>query len=146
MGRFGKYNYKSRVAVYKPMNAHKHKIDLKTNHIKKIWVKKSYLNCCVASTSLKTVSTNSCYFARGCSRHFTGEREFLKRVFRENEVVCLTEKKKNQLQKIVVASSVTTETDPDNETELFGTTTSATEIEIDRKTRDTPRLKQVSRA
>ena len=95
MGRFGKYNYKSRVAVYKPMNAPKHKIDLKTNHVKKIWVKKSDLNCCVASPSLKTVSTNSCYFARGCSRHFTGEREFFKGVSKKDEVVCLTEKVEN---------------------------------------------------
>ena len=78
MGKFGKYNYKSRFVVYKPRNAHKHKIDLKTNHVKKIWVKKSDLNCCVASTSLKAISTNSCHFARGRSRHFTGEREFLK--------------------------------------------------------------------
>ena len=36
MGRFGKYNYKSRFAVYKPRNALKHKIDLKINHVKKI--------------------------------------------------------------------------------------------------------------
>ena len=36
MGRFEKYNYKSRVDVYKPRNAPKHKIDLKTNHVKKI--------------------------------------------------------------------------------------------------------------
>ena len=43
MGRFEKYNYKSRVDVYKPRNAPKHKIDLKTNHVKKIWVKKSEL-------------------------------------------------------------------------------------------------------
>ena len=49
MDRFGKYNYKSRVAVYKPKNAPKHKIDLKTNHVKKIWVKKLNLNYCVAS-------------------------------------------------------------------------------------------------
>ena len=36
MGRFKKYSYKSRVVVYKPRNASKHKIDLKTNHVKKI--------------------------------------------------------------------------------------------------------------
>ena len=83
------------------------------------------MNCYVASTSLKTVFTDFFHFTKGCLRHVTGEREFLKRVSRENEVVCLTEKAKNQLQKTVVAPSVTTETDPDSETELFGTTTSA---------------------
>ena len=48
IGRFGKYNYNSRVVVYKPRNAPKHKIDLKTNHVKKIWVKKIRfkLLCC----------------------------------------------------------------------------------------------------
>ena len=48
MGRFEKYNYKSRFKVHKPMNTPKHKIDLKTNHIKKIWVKKIRfkLLCC----------------------------------------------------------------------------------------------------
>ena len=104
------------------------------------------MNCYVASTSLKTVCTDFFHFAKGCSRYVTSEREFLKRVFRENEVVCLTEKTQNQLQKTVVVSSVATETDLDNETEPFVTTTSAKEIEMDRKTRDKPRLKQVSRA
>ena len=107
---------------------------------------KSDLNCYIASTSLKTVSTDFSHFAKGCSRHVTGEREFFKSVSRENEVVCLTEKTENQLQKTVVAPSVTTEKDPDSETEPFVTTTTAKEIEIDRKTRDKPRLKQVSRA
>ena len=72
-------------------------------------------------------------------------KEFLKRVFREDEVVCLTKKTENQLQKTVVAPSVATETDPDSETEPFVTTTFAKEIEMDRKTRDKLRLKQVSR-
>ena len=44
------------------------------------------------------------------------------------------------------ALSVATEIDPDSETEPFVITTSATEIEMDRKTRDKPRLKQDSRA
>ena len=134
MGRFGKY--KSRVVVYKPMNAHKHKIDLKTNHVKKIWVKKSDLNCCVASTSLKTVFTNFYHFARGCSRHFTGEREFLKGVSKNDEVVCLTKKKENQLQKITVATSLATKTDKKSEIELSVPIASATETEMDRKIRD----------
>ena len=108
--------------------------------------KKLDFNCYVAFTSLKTVSTDSSHFAKGCSRHVTGEREFLKRVFRENEVVCLTEKIENQLQKTVVASSVTTEKDPDSEIEPFVTTISTKEIEMDRKTRDKLSLKQVSRA
>ena len=86
------------------------------------------------------------YFSKGCSRYVTGEREFLKRVSRENEVVCLTEKIENQLQKTIVAPSVTIEKDPDSETEPFVTTTFTKEIEMDRKTRDKPRLKQVSRA
>ena len=50
------------------------------------------------------------------------------------------------MQKTVVAPSVATETDLDSKTELFVTTTSATEIEMDRKIRDKPRLKQASRA
>ena len=108
--------------------------------------KKLDFNCYVAFTSLKTVSTDSSHFAKGCSRHVTGEREFLKRVFREDEVICLTEKAENQLQKTIVAPSVAIETDPDSEIEPFVTATSATEIEIDRKTRDKPRLKQASRA
>ena len=131
---------------YKSRTAPKHKTDLKNKSIKKIWVKKSDLNCYVASNSLKTVSTYFSHFAKGCSRHVTGEREFLKRVSKENEVVCLTEKAENQLQKTIVAPSDVTETDPDNEIEPFVTTTSAKEIEMDRKTRDKPRLKQVSRA
>ena len=109
-------------------------------------MKKSDLNCYVASTSLKTVCTDFSHFAKGCSRYVTGEREFLKTVSRENEIVCLTKKVENQLQKTVVAPSVATKTDPDSETESFVTTTSATEIEMDRKTRDKPRLMQASRA
>ena len=104
------------------------------------------MNCYVVSTSLKTISTDFSHFAKGCSRHVTGEREFLKRVSKENEVVCFTEKAENQLQKTVVAPSVAIETDPDSEIEPFVTATSATEIEMDRKTRDKPRLKQASRA
>ena len=48
------------------------------------------------------------------------------------------------MQKTIVAPSVATKTDLDSETEPFITTTSATEIEMDRKTRDKQRLKQVS--
>ena len=54
---------------YKSRTAPKHKIDLKNKFVKKIWVKKSDLNCYVASTSLKTVSTDSSHFAKGCSKH-----------------------------------------------------------------------------
>ena len=79
-------------------------------------MKKSDLNCYVVYTSLKTVSTDFSHFAKGFSRHVTDEREFLKRVSRENKVVCLTEKAENQLQKTVVAPSVATEKDPDSET------------------------------
>ena len=98
-------------------------------------MKKSDLNCYVASTSLKTVSIDSSHFFKGCSRHVTGEKDFLKRVFREDEVVCLTEKTENQLQKTTVTPSVATETNPDSETEPFVTTTFAKEIEMDRKTK-----------
>ena len=104
---------------YKSRTAPKHKIDLKNKSVKKIWVKKSDLNCYVAFTSLKTVSTDFSHFAKGCSRHVISEREFLKRVFKENKVVCLTEKVENQLQKTVVAPSVTTKTNPDSETNLL---------------------------
>ena len=69
------------------------------------------MTCCVASTSLKKVSTDSFHFARSCSRHFTGEREFLKRVSKKDEVVYFIEKAKNQLQKITVATSLATKTD-----------------------------------
>ena len=131
---------------YKSRTVPKHKIDLKKKYVKKIWVKKSDLNCYVASTSLNTVSIDFSNFAKCCSRYITGEREFLKKVFREDEIACLTEKTENQLQKTVVAPSVATETDPDSKTEPFVTTTSATEIEMDRKTRDKPRLKQALRA
>ena len=44
---------------YKPRTAPKHKINLKNKFINKIWVKKSDLNCCVASNSLNAVSTDS---------------------------------------------------------------------------------------
>ena len=104
------------------------------------------MNCYVASTSLKTVSTDFSHFAKGCSRHVIGEREFLKRVSKEYEVVCLIEKIENQLQKITVTPSVATEINLDSETGPFVTTTSTKEIEMDRKTRDKPRLKQVAKA
>ena len=91
------------------------------------------MNCYVASTSLKTVFTDFFHFTKGCSRHVTGEREFLKRVFREDEVVCLTEEAENQLQKTIVAPSVAIETNSDSETEPFVTTTFATKIEMGRK-------------
>ena len=80
---------------YKSRTALKHKIDLKNKPIKKIWVKKSNLNCYVASTSLKTVSTDSSHFAKGYSKHVTSEREFLKKESKEDEVVCLIEKTEN---------------------------------------------------
>ena len=109
-------------------------------------MKKSDLNCCVASTSLKTVSTNSCYFVRGYSRHFTGEREIFKGVSKKDEVVCLVEKAENQLQKITVATSLTTKTDKKSEIEPSVPTASATETEMGRKIRDKPGLKQASKA
>ena len=59
---------------YKSITAPKHKTDLKNKSVKKIWVKKLDLNCYVASTSLKTVSTDFSHFAKGCSRYVTGER------------------------------------------------------------------------
>ena len=71
-------NYHSRFAAYKPRNAPKHKIDLRKNNVKKIWIKKSDLICYVAHTSLKVVSTNSWYFDSGCSKHMTGDKIFLK--------------------------------------------------------------------
>ena len=77
MDRFEKYNHNSRVAAYKPRNVSKHKIDLK-NNVQKIWIKKSDLMCYVAHTSLKVVSTNSWYFDSDCSKHMTGDKNFLK--------------------------------------------------------------------
>ena len=82
------------------MNAPKHKIDLKTNHVKKIWVKKSDLNCYVTSTSLKKVSTNSYHFARGCSIHFTSEREFLKGVSKKMKLFVLLKRQKISCRKL----------------------------------------------
>ena len=60
--------------VHKPRIALKHKINLKDNLVKKIWVKKLDLNYCVTSTSLKEISTNSWHFDRDCSRHLTSEK------------------------------------------------------------------------
>ena len=57
MSRYG--NYHLRFAVYKPRIAPKHKIDLRKNNVKKIWIKKSDLMCYVAHTFLNVVSTNS---------------------------------------------------------------------------------------
>ena len=51
--------------THKPRTALKHKINLKSNSIQKIWVKKLDLNCCVVSNSLKEISIDSCYFDRG---------------------------------------------------------------------------------
>ena len=55
MSRYG--NYHSRFAAYKPIVL-KHKIDVRKNNVKKIWIKKSDLMCYVAQTSLKVISTN----------------------------------------------------------------------------------------
>ena len=109
---------------YKPRTVYEHKIDLKNKSVKKIWVKKSYLNCCVASTSLKTVSTNSWYFNIGYSRHMTSERKFLKGVSKENEVVYLIKEIENLLKKTIIAPSIATETDPESEIEPPVITTS----------------------
>ena len=68
--------------AYKPRIVPKYKINLKDNSIKKIWVKKSYLNYCVASTFLKIVSTDSCQFDGGCLKHLTGEFFFSNEYFK----------------------------------------------------------------
>ena len=47
------------------------KIELK-NKQRKIWVKKSNINCFVSFTFLRTCATNSWYFDSGCSRHMIG--------------------------------------------------------------------------
>ena len=70
-------NYHSKFAA-KSRKTPKHKIDLKKNVVKKIWIKKSDLICYVAHTSLKVVSTNFWYFDSGCSKHMTGDKKFLK--------------------------------------------------------------------
>ena len=75
---------------------------------------------------LKEVSTNSCHFARGCSRHFTGERKFLKGISKKDEVVCLTKEVENQLQKTIVATFVAIEIDPKSEIKPFVPTTFTT--------------------
>ena len=59
---------------------------------RKYGLKKLDLNCCVAFTSLKTVSIGSWYFDRGCSRHLTSEREFFKGVSKKDEIIRLTKK------------------------------------------------------
>ena len=38
-------------SYYKPRIAPKVKIDLKNNSVKRIWIKKSNLNCCITYTS-----------------------------------------------------------------------------------------------
>ena len=43
MGRFCKYNYNPRVSVYKSRIVSKHKIYLKDNFVKNIWVKKNQI-------------------------------------------------------------------------------------------------------
>ena len=93
---------------YKPRTVPKHKIYLKNKSIKKIWVKKSNLNCCVASTSLKVVSTDSWYFCRSCSRHMIAKRNFFKGVFEENEITRLTKKTKPQEQSDNVTPDIAT--------------------------------------
>ena len=75
MSKYG--NFHSRNAAYKPKNASKHKIDLKRNNVKKVWIKKSNLMCYVTHTSLKVVSTNLWYFDNSCSKHMTGDKNFL---------------------------------------------------------------------
>ena len=53
----------------------KHKINLKNKSVKKIWVKKLDLNCCVASNSLKAIFIDYWYFDKGCSRHIIVEKK-----------------------------------------------------------------------
>ena len=60
--------------------------------------------------------------------------------------MCLSKKAKNQFQKTTVATSVATKTDQKNEIELSIPTTSIIEMEMGRKTKDKPGLKQASRA
>ena len=127
-------------STYKPRTAPKHKINLKNNSVKKIWVKKSDLNCCVTSTSLKTISTDSWNFDRGCSRHLIGEREFLKRVSKEDEITRRTEKTEPQEQSGSVTPKVGTQPVQDVVTIDESGIGATTETSTGRKTRDRSRL------
>ena len=73
-------------------------------------------------------------------------KEFFKGVSKKDEVVCLTKKTENQLQKITVATSLATKVDKKSEIEPSVPIASATETEMGRKIRDKPELKQAFRA
>ena len=90
---------------------------------------------------MTTVSTNSFHFAKGCSKHVIGERKFFKGISKEDEVIFLTKKVENQLQKIIVALSVAIETNPESETKPSVITTFSIKTKMGRKTRDKPELK-----
>ena len=62
---------------YKPRTVPQLKIDLDNKPVKKLWIRKSYLFCHVAYTSMKAVATNAWSFNSGCSRHMTGESKYL---------------------------------------------------------------------
>ena len=67
------------------------------------------MNCRVASTSLKTVSIDSCNFDRGCSKHLTDEIFFLKGVFKKAEITRPTEKAEPEKQSGSVTPNVATQ-------------------------------------
>ena len=55
---------------------HRPKVELK-NKPRKVWSKKSNVNCFVAFTCLRTCTTYSWYFDSGCSKHMTGNQNIL---------------------------------------------------------------------
>ena len=52
------------------------KIELQ-NKQRKIWVKKSNVNCFACFTCLRTCATNSCYFDSGYFKYMTGNQSIL---------------------------------------------------------------------
>ena len=62
---------------FKSRTAPRTKIDLSDKLVKKLWIKKSYLTCQVAYTSMKAVTTDYWYFNSGCSRHMIGGKNYL---------------------------------------------------------------------
>ena len=98
------------------------------------------MNCYVASTSLKTVFIDSCHFDRGCLRHLTGEKEFLKGVSKEDEITRPIEKAELEEQNGNVTYNVATQSVQDVVIIDESSIDAATKKPIDRKTRDKSRL------
>ncbi|XP_057444079.1 uncharacterized protein LOC130736254 [Lotus japonicus] len=54
--------------------------DSKEKHIKKTWKPKDQVTCLIAHTSFRASSSEDWYFDSGCSRHMTGNKEYLENI------------------------------------------------------------------